>query len=62
MRCRSYAENTGVLSFAEREAAALNTERVVRVAAAWSLDPTTLEGGALEAKGISGQLPHWKLH
>ena len=56
------AENTEVLSFTEREATALNTERVVRVAAAWSLDPTTLEGVALEAKGISGQLPHWKLH
>ena len=62
LRCRSYAENTEVLSFTEREATALNTERVVRVAAAWSLDPTTLEGVALEAKGISGQLPHWKLH
>ena len=62
MRCRSYAENTEVFGFAEREMAAHNTERVVRIAAAWSLDPTTLEGVALEAKGISGHLPHWKLH
>lgn len=62
VRCRSYAENTEAFGFAEREIAALNTERVVRIAAAWSLDPTTLEGATLEAKGITGHLPHWKLH
>jgi hypothetical protein len=62
LRCLTYAESSGVLGLAEREVLSLNTDRVVRMAAAWSIDPTAVEGAALESKGIAGDLLHWKLH
>ena len=62
MRCLGYTESSEVLGFAERELLTLNTERVVRLAAAWSIDPTAVEGAALEGKGIAGDLLHSKLH
>ena len=56
MRCLGYLENADVLGLAERELLALNTERVVRLAAAWSIDPTSIGAAALESKGIAGDL------
>jgi hypothetical protein len=63
MRCLTYAESSSeVLGFGEREWLALNTERVVRLAATWSLDPTAIEGVDLESKGIAGDLLHGRYH
>ncbi len=62
LRCLTYTESSAVLGLAERELLALNTDRVIRMAAAWSIDPTAVEGAALESKGIAGDLLHWKLH
>lgn len=62
LRCLTYTESSEVLGLAERDVLASNTDRVVRVAAAWSVDPTAVEGAALETKGIAGDLLHWKLH
>ena len=62
LRCLTYTESSVVLGLAERELLALNTDRVIRVAAAWSVDPTAVEGPALEDKGIAGDLLHSKLH
>jgi len=62
MRCLTYAENTEVLGYASRELLSQNTDRVVRLAAAWSLDPTSVEGADLESKGIAGDLLHGRYH
>jgi hypothetical protein len=62
MRCLTYTESSDVLGLAERELLALNTDRVVRLAASWSIDPTAVQGADLESKGIAGDLLHWKLH
>ena len=62
LRCLPYAETGETFGFAERERFALNTERVVRLAAAWSLDPTAVESATLESQGIAGDLLHSKLH
>src|SRR5688572_7091013 len=62
LRCLTYGESSDVLGMAERELLALNTERVVRMAAAWSIDPTAVEDAAFESKGIAGDLLHSKLH
>jgi hypothetical protein len=62
MRCLPYAESAEVLGYAGREALSNNTERVVRLAAAWSLDPTSVEGADLESKGIAGDLLHGRYH
>jgi hypothetical protein len=62
LRCLSYTETADVLGLAEREVLAQNTERVSRLAAAWSIDPTSLDGQVLEAQGIAGDLLHSRLH
>jgi hypothetical protein len=62
LRCLTYTENSDVLGLAERDLLALNTERVMRLAASWSIDPTAVRGADLESKGIAGDLLHWKLH
>jgi len=62
VRCLTYTESSDVLGLAERDLLALNTERVVRLAASWSIDPTAVQGADLETKGIAGDLLHWKLH
>lgn len=62
VRCLAYFQSANVLGLAERELLALNTERVVRLAASWSVDPTTVEGAALESKGIAGDLLHGRYH
>jgi hypothetical protein len=62
MRCLTYTEGPEVLGYVGREALSLNTERVVRLAAAWSLDPTSVEGADLESKGIAGDLLHGRYH
>ncbi|HMJ91605.1 MAG TPA: hypothetical protein VK530_17415, partial [Candidatus Acidoferrum sp.] len=62
LRCLGYAEDSDVLGLAGHELLSLNTERVVRIAGAWSLDPTNVEADALDAKGIAGDLLHSKLH
>lgn len=62
LRCLTYTETSEGLGLAERELFALNTERVVRLAAAWSIDPTSVESTMLEGKGIAGDLLHGKLH
>jgi hypothetical protein len=62
MRCLPYLESSESLGYGEREVLSLNTERVIRLAAAWSLDPTSIEGADLESKGIAGDLLHGKYH
>ncbi len=62
LRCLSYTQSSETLGLARSELLAANTDKVVRLAAAWSIDPTTLEGSTLEAKGIAGDLLHSKLH
>jgi len=62
LRCLDYTEGAEVLGLSERDLLMLNTEKVIRLAAAWSLDPTNLEAEALDAKGIAGDLLHSKLH
>jgi hypothetical protein len=62
LRCLAYGESADALGLAEREVLALNTDKVVRLAAAWSTDPTAIGAEVLEAKGIAGDLLHWKLH
>jgi hypothetical protein len=62
LRCLVYMQSSNVLGLAERELLALNTERVVRLAARWSVDPTSVEGAALESKGIAGDLLHSRYH
>jgi hypothetical protein len=62
LRCLTYTESSEVLGLAEREVLALNTERVVRLAAAWSLDPTAVHGADLDSEGIAGDLLHSKFH
>ncbi len=60
--CLPYTTNSETLGIPDRERLALNTERVVRLAAAWSVDPTSVEGATLESKGIAGDLLHGKFH
>jgi hypothetical protein len=62
LRCLAYLQSSNVLGLAEREILALNTERVVRLAATWSIDPTAVGGAALESKGIAGDLLHGRYH
>ena len=62
LRCLDYTQSTEALGLAERELLVLNTERVLRLAAAWSIDPTAVGGDALESQGIAGDLLHGKLH
>ena len=62
LRCLAYQQSSNVLGLAERELLALNTERVVRLAARWSVDPTAIEGATLEHKGIAGDLLHGRYH
>lgn len=62
MRCLGYTQSPEGLGLAARELLSANTDKVVRLAAAWSIDPTSVEGPTLEAKGIAGDLLHWKLH
>ena len=62
MRCLAYTEGSDVLGYGEREQLSNNTERVVRLAAAWSLDPTSVGGPELESKGIAGDLLHGRYH
>jgi hypothetical protein len=58
MRCLAYMQSSNVLGLAERELLALNTERVTRLAARWSVDPAAIERALLEEKGIAGDLLH----
>lgn len=62
LRCLAYLQSSNVLGLAERELLALNTERVVRLAARWSVDPTAIAGATLEHKGIAGDLLHGRYH
>ena len=62
MRCLAYTESSDVPGYGEREALSLNTDRVVRLAAAWGLDPTSVDGPELENKGIAGDLLHGRYH
>lgn len=62
MRCLDYVQSAESLGLAGREVLAANTDKVVRLAAAWSIDPTAVESSTLDAKGIAGDLLHSKLH
>jgi hypothetical protein len=62
LRCLTYTESSEALGFGEREVLMLNTEKVVRLASDWSLDPTAIDAAILENKGIAGDLLHSKLH
>ncbi len=62
MRCLDYTQGAESLGLSQRDVLSLNTDKVVRLAGAWSIDPTTVEPDALDAKGIAGDLLHSKLH
>lgn len=62
LRCLRYAESSDVLGLSEGELLSLNTERVIRLAGTWSVDPTSVEAEAFDAKGIAGDLLHSKFH
>lgn len=62
MRCLGYTQSSETFGLTEREALTANTDKVLRLADAWSIDPTSVEGSTLEAKGIAGDLLHSKLH
>lgn len=62
LRCLAYTQSTEAFGLVERELLALNTERVLRLAAAWSIDPTAVGGADLESQGIAGDLLHGKFH
>lgn len=62
LRCLAYAQGLESFGLSGRELLAANTDKVVRLAAAWSIDPTAVESSMLEAKGIAGDLLHWKQH
>ena len=61
VRCLNYAQSSESFGWSARGLLTANTDKVVRLAAAWSLDPTSVEGPTLEAKGIAGDLLHSKL-
>ncbi len=61
VRCLAYGENSNVLGLAERDVMNSNTERVIRIAAAWSLDPMSVDTSTLEERGIAGDLLHSRL-
>ena len=62
LQALDYLQTTEAFGLAEREWLTLNTERVVRLAALWSIDPTSVGGADLESKGIAGDLLHGKFH
>lgn len=62
LRCLSYLETPDALGLTQRELLSANADKVLRLAGEWSIDPTTVEAEALEAKGIAGDLLHSKLH
>jgi hypothetical protein len=62
LRLIPYTESSETLPYGERELLATNTEKVLRLAANWSVDPTTVEPATLEGKGIAGALVPSKLH
>lgn len=62
MRCLDYTESSDVLGLQQRDQFSSNTDKVIRLAGAWSVDPTSVEADALDAKGIAGDLLHSKLH
>jgi hypothetical protein len=62
LRCLGYAEDTDDLGLSHHEVLSLNTDKVIRLAGAWSVDPIGVEPDALDAKGIAGDLLHSKLH
>ena len=62
VRCLDYTQGSEIFGLTEREALTANTDKVLRLAAAWSIDPTSVEGSTLEAKGIAGDLLHSKPH
>lgn len=63
LRCLGYTETTGELNIAQRELLSANTEKVLRLAGCWSLDPTTIEKSRLQDRaGIAGALLHSKPH
>ena len=63
LRCLDYTEAVGELNLTQRELLATNTEKVLRLAGCWSLDPTDLEKSRLQdCAGIAGALLHSKPH
>lgn len=57
LKCFDYGEPPLLLDFTESDPAALNTERVLMLAARWSLDPSGIDPRMLrESQGISGRL------
>ena len=63
LRCLDYTETTGELNIAQREMLSTNTEKVLRLAGCWSLDPASIEKSRLQDRaGIAGALLHSKPH
>lgn len=56
LRFLGYTQSAEVFGLAQREMLAANTERVGRLAAAWSLDPNTVDADELDGQGIAGAL------
>lgn len=63
LRCLDYTETVGQLNLAHRELLSTNTEKVLRLAGCWSLDPTGIDRARLQhSVGIAGALSHSKPH
>jgi hypothetical protein len=57
LRCFEYGEAAHRHNFAQIDPVAANTERVLALAARWSIDPTTVDERILrEGQGIAGKL------
>lgn len=62
MRCFDYGEAAQRHTFAQVDPVAANTEKVLALAARWSIDPTTVDERMLrEGQGIAGKLSKTKI-
>jgi hypothetical protein len=62
LKCCGYGELVERTDFSAPEPQRLNTEKVMHLAAQWSIDPSTIDPDTLsEALGIVGELSHTRL-
>jgi hypothetical protein len=63
LRCFDYGEAAQRHNFAQADPVAANTEKVLALAARWSIDPTTVDDRMLRAgPGIAGKLSKTRSH
>lgn len=57
LKCFAYGEGSGMASMASDEASVPNADRLIALAARWSLDPTSISEGTVHAAlGVTGEL------